>query len=145
MVNDGLKLTGALTFIKNGKVVQKVENNVVNNGKIMVAKNLFGTADPVTHMGLGTGTTASVDGDIGLETPSGARISVTPSLLSNEVTYEAVWGVGGGSAFTNMTEAGLFNHLTNTAEANFFARTTFDPVSKADDDTLTIQWKITVS
>ena len=60
-VNDTIKLTGKLVISLNGEVVQIVNNLVVTAGKEWIASRMQGvTKSVMTHMGIGTGTTAAL-------------------------------------------------------------------------------------
>ena len=55
MINDGLKMTGAVSIALNGKVVQEIPNLVVTAGKNFVASRMKDTTlAAMTHMALGT-------------------------------------------------------------------------------------------
>lgn len=143
MLNDQLSLTGALTISKNGEVVQKINNLVVTAGKELVAANLqAGSPVAVTHMAVGTGTTAAANGDTALETELDRNALSTSggTVAGAVVTYEAVWSPGDGTGA--LTEAGL---LTAPTGGTMLARTVFPVVNKGADDTVTIVWDVTIS
>lgn len=143
MLNDKLSLTGALTITKNGVVEQKIKNLVVATGKELVAANLQGgSVSPITHMGVGTGTTAAAAGDTALETQLDRNaLSTSGGTVSGAVvTYECVWAPGDGTGA--LTEAGLFTAATG---GTMLARTVFPVVNKGADDTVTITWEVTIS
>lgn len=143
MLNDKLSLTGALTISRNGEVVQEINNLVVTTGKELVAQNLQGgTVAPVTHMGVGTGTTAAAAGDAALEAELDRNGLTTSGGVQTgaEVLFESTWLPGDGTGA--ITEAGLF---TAAAGGIMLARTVFPVVNKGADDTISIAWTVTIS
>ena len=83
----------------------------------------------VSHMAIGSGTTAAAAGDTALGTELG-RVSTSTTVTSNEVAYVATFGGYGTSA---VTEAGLFNA---SSAGDMLCRTVFSVVNKAADDSL---------
>mgnify|MGYP003312082958 CR=1 FL=1 len=69
MLNDGLKLTGKLTIALNDEIVQEVPNLVVTAGKEYVASRIKdASATAMSHMAIGTGSTAAASDDSNLST-----------------------------------------------------------------------------
>ena len=106
---------------------------------------MTGTAKSVmSHMALGSGTTAAAASQTDLVSILGSREgldSTTISGTNNEkVVYEA--GFEAGDATGAVTEAGIFNAATG---GDMLCRTTFSVVNKAADDTMTVTWTITLS
>lgn len=141
MLNDGLKLTGKLSIAVNNKVVQEIPNLVVTAGKGYVASRMKdATADAMSHMAIGTGTTAAAITDTTLEAESG-RVSLTSTTVStNEVEYVATFAAGTGTGA--ITEAGLLNA---PSVGTLLCRTVFSVVNKGAADSVTITWTVTVS
>jgi hypothetical protein len=143
MLNDKLSLTGALTISVNGEVVRDIKNLVVTSGKELVAQNLQGgSVVPVTHMGVGTGSTAAAVGDAALEAELDRNALTTSGGTHSgaQVSYECTWLAGDGTGA--ITEAGLFTADTG---GTMLARTVFPVVNKGADDTITIAWTVTIS
>ena len=141
MLNDGLKLTGKLSIAVNNKVVQEIPNLVVTAGKGYVASRMKdATADAMSHMAIGTGTTAAAITNTTLGAESG-RVSLTSTTVStNEVEYVATFAAGTGTGA--ITEAGLFN---DASAGTLLCRTVFSVVNKGAADSVTITWTVTVS
>ena len=141
MINDGLKMKGRLTIALNDEVVQEVDNLVVTTGKNYVASRIKdASATAMTHMAIGTGSTAAAAGDTALGSES-ARTTLTSTTVStNTVVYVDSFGAGTGTGA--ITEAGLFNASSG---GTMFCRTVFSVVNKGADDSMTITWTITVS
>ena len=66
---DTVALTGQLTISINGEIVKTVKNLVVTAGKNWVASRMnAASAGVMTHMAIGTGTTAAAVGQTALVT-----------------------------------------------------------------------------
>lgn len=141
MINDNLKLKGRLKVAINGKTVKEIDNVVVSDGKGYVASRMKdATATAMSHMAIGTGSTAASSSDSALETEAG-RVSLTSTTVSsNEVEYVATFGAGTGTGA--ITEAGIFNAASS---GTLLCRTVFSVVNKGSSDSMTITWTVTVS
>lgn len=143
MFTSELKLTGHVTVALNGEVVQEIPNLVVTTGKNYVTSRMKDTTDAaMSHMAVGTGSTAAAAGDAALGSES-ARVSLTSSTVSNNtITYVATFGAGTPSSAAALTEAGIFNA---SSSGTMLCRTVFDVVNKGTSDAMTITWAITAS
>ena len=111
MVKDNLALTGALTIAINNEVVQKTKNLVVTSGKEWVAKRMAGQDSNMTHMAIGTGTTAAAAAQTALVTEL-ERNAMTVSggtVSTNTIEYAATYAAGDGTGA--ITEAGIFDTI----------------------------------
>lgn len=150
MINEYLKLSGQLSIVLkdkagNVKDSREVKNLVVNAGLAFIISRMQGTAKEVmSHMALGSSTTAAVAGQTDLVSMLGAREAidtVTTTGANNEkVRYVCSFEAGDGTGA--VTEAGIFNAA---AGGDMLCRTVFDVVNKAADDTLAITWTITLA
>ncbi len=142
MLNENFKVTGQVTIQKNGEVVRDIPNTIVTAGKNDIASLITGAGSVMTHMAVGTGTTAVAAGDTTLQTETDRNaLSVSGGAPStNTVTFVAVWNAGDGTG--SLTEAGLFSA---SSSGTMLARTVFSAVNKGSGDVLTITWTITVS
>ena len=146
MIEENLKLKGRVAMVlrdKDGNVKdeQEINNLVVDSGLDFIASRMKDTTDAaMSHMAIGSGTTAAAAGDTALGTELG-RVSLTSTTVtSNEVAYVATFAAGTGTGA--VTEAGLFNASSG---GDMLCRTVFSVVNKAADDSLQITWTITVS
>lgn len=145
---DSLKVTGSLkieVFGSDGviKDSREVNNLVVTSGKTFIASRMVGTSSNVmSHMELGTGTTAAAVGNTTLETViASSRVALSSATSStNVVTYVASFPAGTGTGA--VTEAGIFNA---SSSGTMLCRTVFSVVNKGADDAMSITWTITVS
>jgi hypothetical protein len=145
MIYDSMKATGRLSIVvkdKNGAVkeTREVENLVVTSGLEYIASRMANTDNGVmSHMALGSGTTAAAAGDTALGSELG-RVAFTSATVSGaQLVYVAAFDPG--TATGAVTEAGIFNAAT---AGTMLCRTVFDVVNKAADDSLTITWTVTI-
>ena len=150
MLTDKIKARGVVAFVltdEKGNVKEQSEHNlVVDAGLAYIASRMKdATATVMSHMAVGTGTTAAADAQTTLVTES-ARVAltsttiVTTTVTNDSVQYVATFNPGTGTAA--LTEAGLFNAASN---GTMLARTVFPVINKGALDTLTITWKVTVA
>lgn len=140
MIHDDLKLTGALTIAVNDEIVQETENLVVTAGKNWVADRMNNANTVMTHMAVGTGTTAAAAGNTTLVTETDRNALTSTTVTDNAVAYVATWAAGDATAA--LTEAGIFDAASS---GDMLARTVFSVVNKGAADSMTITWTITVS
>ena len=145
---DNLKVTGALRVVLTGpdgqvKDERDLKNLVVSTGLAFIASRMKeATATVMSHMSLGTGTTAAALGDTTLGTEiSGSRVSLTSTTVTaNQVTYIASFAAGVGTGA--VTESGIFNADTS---GTMLCRTVFPVVNKQAGDSMTVTWTVTVN
>lgn len=141
IINSELKFTGRVTVELNGEVVQKIPNLVVTTGKNYVASRMKDTTKTaMSHMAVGTGSTAAAAGDAALGSEV-ARVALTSSTVSgNAITYVASYPAGTGTGA--LTEAGVLNA---SSSGDLLCRTVFGVLNKGANDTVLITWEITAS
>lgn len=145
---ETLKASGALRIVvtsAEGQVKEdvQVKNLVVSTGlNYIVSRMKDATATAMSHMSLGTGTTAAAAGDSTLGTEiSGSRTALTSTTVSsNTITYVASFAAGTGTGA--VTEAGIFNA---SSAGTMACRTVFPVVNKQAGDSMTVTWTVTVS
>ena len=148
MFNDAIKMTGNLKLVltdEHGNVKQEeeVKNLVVTVGKGFIASRMKdATATAMTHMEVGTGTTAAAVGDTTLQTAvASSRVTLTSTTVTtNNVAYVATFPAGTGTGA--LTEAGIFNA---SSSGTMLCRTVFSVINKGAADTLGITWTVTVN
>ena len=149
MIIDNLAITGALQISLNNEVVHQCDNLVVTAGKQWVANRFKNTVGggftqlgQMTHMGIGSGSTAAAVANTTLGTELN-RIALTTAggiVSGATVQYDATW-TSSSPAYA-IEEAGIFTASTG---GTMLARTVFAIINKGTDDTVTISWTITVS
>lgn len=141
MLQDDLKMTGRLSIAINDKVVQEVKNLVVTTGKGYVASRMKdATATAMSHMGVGTGSTAAAASDTALGSEVDRNALASTTVSGADITYVATFAAGDGTGA--LTEAGLFNA---SSSGTMLCRTVFAVVNKGASDSMTITWTVTVS
>ena len=136
-----MAMKGRLTIALNDEVVQEVDNLVVTTGKGYVASRMKdATATAMSHMAIGTGSTAAAASDSALGSES-ARVALTSTTVSGaDITYVATFGAGVGTA--PITEAAVLNA---SSSGTMLCRTVFAVVNKGASDSMTITWTVTAS
>ena len=146
MMNDGLKLRGDVALVlrdKDGNIKDErlIENLIVDTGLNFICDRMKDDETAMTHMALGSGSTAAAAGDTTLGSQLGSREALDSSTVTNnQIVYVASFEAG--DATGAVTEAGIFNASTG---GTMLCRTVFSVVNKAADDTLTVNWTITLT
>lgn len=148
--NENLKIVGQVNVVlrdKDGNVKEdrEIKNLVVNSGLAFIVSRMAGTAKSVmSHMALGSGTTAAAAGQTDLISILGIREAIDSTTIAGtnneKVVYVASFEAGKGTGA--VTEAGIFNALT---AGDMLCRVVFPVVNKQADDTLAITWTLTLS
>ena len=146
MIQDSIKMTGELRITVtnpegNIKHETVVPNLVVTAGKDYIAERMKdATTTAMSHMAIGTGTTAAAVGDTALGAEAGRVTLTSTTVTNNAVAYVATFGAGTGTGA--ITEAGLFNASSG---GDMLCRTVFSVINKGAADTLGITWTVTVN
>ena len=144
--NDKSKATGKLTVeIKNkqGEVIdiREVKNLVVDDGLEYIASRMKdATATAMSHMAIGTGSSAAAASDTALGTEAARQALTSTTVTANAVAYVASFGAGTGTGA--ITEAGILNAASS---GTLLCRTVFSVVNKGATDSMTITWTVTIS
>lgn len=147
MINDDLKLRGDVAIVlkdKDGNVKdsRKINNLVVSAGLEFICSRMAGaSASVMSHMALGSGTTAASAGQTDLVSILGSREALDSSTASsNTIVYVSSFEAGEGTGA--VTEAGVFNA---SSSGTMLCRTVFSVVNKEADDTMSVTWTITLT
>ena len=146
--NEKIIATGELKIVVTApdgtvKHEQEVKNLVVTTGLGFIASRMAGTSAAVmSHMAIGTGSTAAAAGNttLGTESARVALASTTPSGAA--VAYVATFPAGTPASLAAITEAGLFNA---SSAGTMLCRTVFSVVNKDVGDTMSITWTVTMA
>ena len=144
--NDKSKATGKLIVeIKNDKGVvvetREVKNLVVDDGLEFIASRMKdATATAMSHMAIGTGSTAAAAGNTALGTEAARQALTSTTVTANAVAYVASFAAGTGTGA--ITEAGILNAASG---GTLLCRTVFSVVNKGASDSMTITWTVTIS
>jgi hypothetical protein len=147
MINDKINIKGQVAswklFDQDGNLKESGQgpNLITTVGRSQITALLAGTSTTtMTHMAIGSGTTAAAVGDTALQTEL-ARVaftSATPS--STDVSYVGTFGPGVGTG--TIAEAGLFSAAVGGI---MLSRSLSVNLTKSAGDTLEITWTITFS
>lgn len=146
--NETVKATGQLQIVVTSadgavKHEQTVKNLVVTTGLSFIASRMKdATATVMSHMAIGTGTTAPAAGNTTLGTEVGRVALASTTVTNNQVVYTATFPPGTPATLSAITEAGIFD--ANSA-GTMLCRTVFAAVNKDAPDTLSITWTVTIS
>jgi hypothetical protein len=147
-MEEGLKIVGKVRaeIVRGDGSVEVYEfyNILTTYGKDSITDNLLQsvTRGKPTHIQVGTGTTPAAIGDTALGTPFGARQALSPAIsrTANALTAQTTFAAGYFSG-QNITEYGLFSHLTN---AECWCRQVQTAKNLTSADALTVTWTLTV-
>lgn len=146
--NEKIVATGELKIVVTApdgtvKQEQEVKNLVVTTGLGFIASRMAGTSAAVmSHMAIGTGSTAAAAGNTTLGTES-ARVALTSTTPTGAaVAYVATFPAGTPATLAAITEAGLFNA---SSAGTMLCRTVFSVVNKDVGDTMSITWTVTMA
>jgi hypothetical protein len=150
MLNDSLKANGVLqlTLIDEAGNIKSTDthNLVVNTGLAYIASRMRDTTQgAMSHMAIGSGTTAAAGSDTALGSQLARVVLDTTTIVTTAVAGDSVQYVStfvAGTGTGAVTEAGLFNAST---AGTMLCRTVFPVINKGELDTLVITWKVTVA
>lgn len=150
MINENVKAKGIVSLVltdENGQVKDtQTHNMIMQVGLAYITSRMKdATATAMSHMAVGTGTTAAENSQTALVTES-ARVAltsttqVTTTTTNDAIQYVATFNPG--TATAAITEAAILNAAS---AGTMLARTVFSVINKGANDTLTITWKITLA
>jgi hypothetical protein len=148
MISDIISVKGDLEITltdEHGSIKQylAIPNLIVTVGKSHIAARMQGVSQGVmSHMALGSSATTPTVGDLILNAEIvGGRVALaTYTNTNNTVQATATFSAGIGTG--TLREAGLLNASTG---GTMLAHTTFPAITKASNDTLSINWTITIA
>lgn len=134
-------VTGMVYLIKNGEEVAKA-NLVVDAGKAWIAGRVNGSTTAITHIAVGTNSTAAAAANTALGAEVGRKVLTVANgtLSTNTVTFETTFAEAEGNGA--LTEAGL---LTAATGGTLVARTVFPLITKTTNDIFTVRWVLTIN
>ena len=146
MFDDEIKVKGHLSIVlvdEMGVVKDErdLDNLVVTAGKGYIASRMKdATATAMSHMAIGSGTTAAAAGQTALVTEANRQALTSTNVSGGQITYSSTFGNGQGTGA--LTEAAILNAATG---GTMLCRTVFNVINKGANDTLAITWTVTVS
>jgi hypothetical protein len=148
---DRINLRGSLEISlkdTSGKELEhrSIQNVVVTVGRRWVLQQLETldqqTAQTISHLAVGTSTTAPATGDTALgseNTRKAIGTFSTANLTSNPPSWQAQVSFNTNEANTTLGEVGLFQ---SSSGGTLFARATFATINKTTSNTLSISYTI---
>ena len=129
--------------VESGELIEEIErgNLVVLSGRNLIRDLIDEVpATGVTHLAVGTGTTAVVSGDTAMETEQfrGALTKRTPSSGSVTWSYYLSSSQANGN---DLTEAGLLNAASG---GTLFARVTHAAITKTSSIAVMYSWTLNI-
>lgn len=145
---DQVTVRGHLEAWLNGEKIADTDNVVTNNGHVLLADRFHDNttpAAPLSHVGIGTGTTAPAATDTQIQTLAHIKaydsFTIQNSPNNNQIVASVQFAANEGSG--DISEAGIFNGDTN-GTSTMFARGAIAPArTKQASDTLDITWTFT--
>lgn len=143
---ENIKATGRLdiaVYDESGAIKDSltVDNLVVTAGLGFIASRMKdATATAMSHMAIGSGSTAAAAANTALGTELGRVALTSTTVTGSQVAYVATFGAGVGTGA--VTEAGIFNAAS---AGTMLCRTVFSVVNKEASDTMTITWTVTLA
>lgn len=141
---DRFKIKGKLNIIvkdKDGNIKLNFTTNnlVVNSGFSFIASRMEGTSSNVmSHMAVGTDNTAATLSQTSLIAEVERSSLSSTTVNQSDITYIATFDP---SSEFDLYEAGIFNASSG---GTMLCRTTFPLITKTAEDTITINWTISV-
>ena len=129
---------------REGKLLREelLHNLVVTAGRNLIRDFLFGdVVDPLSHMAVGTGSSAPVITNATLDAEVFRGAFTTSNKTTSKITYSLFLNTGDANSY-NLTEAGIFNH---SVSGTMYARAVFSPITKTSSVTVTFTWELTWS
>lgn len=150
-LGDGINPFGRVHFlirdIKTGQITCDAwhPNLVVASGKNHIADQLSGKQEAqMSHMAIGTGTTAALDTNTALENELDRNIldsrTQGTGTDANKVTYTCTWAAGDGTGA--ITESGIFN---SASAGQMLCRSVFPVKNKEAGESMVMTWILTIS
>ena len=147
MFNHKSKLRGDVSIVLkdqygNIKDTRQIKNLIVDAGLEFACSRMAGTsASVMSHMGVGSGTTAPAAGQTDLVSLLGSRKSLDSTTASNNtITYVCTFGPGEGTGA--ITESAIFNAATG---GTMLARVKFAVINKDAASSLVMTHSVSLS
>lgn len=150
-VNDVIRMRGFIEMeLRNpqGHILEKrtINNVIVTAGRRWVLQQIasseIATAQSISHLAVGTGTTAPATSDSALggeNLRKAIGTFTTANLTSNPPSWLAAVSFATNEANTTLGEVGLFN---SNANGTMLGRATFSTINKTTSNTLSISYTV---
>jgi len=140
---DNMRVLGSIKVVNSkGETIKEEKNLVVNSGLNVIMARLVGTTkNALSHMGIGTGTTAVLPADTALEIQKATRLAAS-SITVTANAVEIVATFPGSTHAGAITEFGLFNAASL---GEMISRVVSAPYTLGSSDAITITWTLTLA
>lgn len=132
--------------VNNELIERRTENVIVTSGRAWVLQQICSsaivTSQSISHLAIGTGTTAPATSDTGLaseNTRKAIGTFTTTNLTSNPPSWQAATSFATNEANTTVGEVGLFN---SSSAGTMLGRATFTTINKTTSNTLSISYTV---
>lgn len=144
-ISEGLKVTGHWTFAYDDGTVLERKNLITQSGLNWLASLVIGetTNDVPFYIAMGTGTTAAASTDTKLGVETFRKLIATKSRQNNVIRLRAFLLSTEGNG--DFEEFGVFAEGTENADSGTLINRLVSPVSKANNQLLTIECRITLA
>jgi len=145
-LRSGVRVIGKVEIEIRGpdgelKCCETVPNLVVTTGLQHIADQMSDQGNAaMTHMAVGTGTTAAAASQTALVTELDRNALDSTTQSGTGVIYVATWAAGDGTGA--LTEAGIFNQASAGV---MLCRTVYSVKNKGAGDSMTLTWTVTFS
>lgn len=145
VVNEGLQVTGHWTFTYDDGTVIERKNLITQSGLNWLASLFIGetTNDVPFYIAMGTGTVAAAAADVKLGAETFRKLIATKSRQNNMIRLRAFLLSTEGNG--DFEEFGVFAAGTENAESGTLINRLVSPISKANNQLLTIEIRLTIS
>lgn len=147
--NDTIKIKGHVKITlrdQDGRIadIKEYDNLVVTAGRTLIANSLWNPSvdTRVSHVELGTGTTAPANGDTALQTPAYRNALASGNNSSNVVTFTGYFTATETTG--TYREAGLFINGSGTLGTGTLLSHVAINITKTSIQTMTIEWTISI-
>jgi hypothetical protein len=140
-MNETINLKGEVEILLNNKIVLEKKNVIVQVGKNFLASAIISSStSPFNAIAIGTNSTPAGVSDTALGTELTRAAYTSSSVSTNVVSLSKLFAAGVGTG--TITEAGIFNNTTSGG--TMLSHVVFSAIGKGANDSLTINWTITV-
>lgn len=142
MPKSNIKLHGRFIIADTytGEILRQVDNMVVNDGLKWLKRRIIGGTMPacMAYVAVGSSDDAASAGQTALHAQKGIKSASVGDTGNYQCTYSATFA--SGSATATWTEACVITE----AAGSMFCRTTFSDLTKAANDSFTVEYTLEV-
>lgn len=138
-MNELIRLKTLVEVRQNGRLITRGPNVITLAGKNLVAERLQANdEDFITHMACGDSGTAAAESQTDLLGTEHERVTVTPSVVDETLSFAATFGAGFAVPIV-IQEFGLFN---DAAIGVMFSRFVTPVINGDTGDEIDVTWSL---